>query len=105
MPRWFLLSVVGIATRELASRQVREYVVPATLTSEAQPKAKALSIALRSNLDRRVRKILQAGRLGELNSLEAMREAPEDAGRPLPAATGPPVAEQVKNVPNSTKQC
>ena len=68
-PRWFLLSAIGIISRELASRQVREYLVPDTLTSEAQPKAKALSDAFRKNLDTRVTKILSGGKFGELNSI------------------------------------
>ena len=49
-PNWLLLSAVGIATRELASRQVQEGLVPALVTSgEARPKAKALSQRLRRN--------------------------------------------------------
>ena len=68
-PRWFLLSALGIISRELASRQVREYLVPSALTPIAQPKAKALSVALRKNLDSRVTKVLAGGNFRELSSL------------------------------------
>ena len=64
-PNWLLLSAVGIATRELASRQVQEGLVPALVTSgEARPKAKALSQRLRRNLDDRVQRVLQPAGYG-----------------------------------------
>lgn len=68
-PRWFLLSALGIISRELASRQVREYLVPSALTPLAQPKAKALSVALRKSLDSRVTKVLAGGNFRELSSV------------------------------------
>ena len=71
-PRWLLLSALGIISRELASRQVREYLVPSTLTAIAQPKAKALSVALRKNLDSRVTKVLSGGNFRELSSLSGI---------------------------------
>ena len=71
-PRWLLLSALGIISRELASRQVREYLVPSALTPIAQPKAKALSVALRKNLDSRVTKVLSGGNFRELSSLSGI---------------------------------
>ena len=54
-PPWLLISALGIATRELASRQVQNDLVPALVTTgEAQPKAQALSKRLRRNFDDRV---------------------------------------------------
>jgi len=65
MPRWLLLSVIGIATRELTSRDVRETLVPAIITSgEARPKARLISATLRKNLDKRVERVLAAGGFG-----------------------------------------
>ena len=71
-PRWLLLSALGIITRELASRQVREYLVPSTLTPVAQPKAKALSVALRQSLDMKVTKVLSGGNFRELGSVSGI---------------------------------
>ena len=71
-PRWLLLSALGIITRELASRQVREYLVPATLTPVAQPKAKAVSVALRQSLDTKVTKVLSGGNFRELGSVSGI---------------------------------
>ena len=59
LPRWLLLSIIGVVTRELTSREVRETLVPALITSgEAQPKAKLLTSKLRRSLDTRVSKVL-----------------------------------------------
>lgn len=62
LPRWLLLSGIGVATRELANRQVREFIVPEIVASgEAKPKAKQISQELRKSLDARVTKILSTG--------------------------------------------
>ena len=58
-PPWLLISAIGIATRELASRQVENELVPALVTSgDARPKARALSQVLRRNLDDRITRVL-----------------------------------------------
>ena len=65
VPPWLLLSAVGVATRELVSRQVQEGLVPALVTSsEAQPQAQRLSKTLRKNLDDRVQRVLQPAGYG-----------------------------------------
>ena len=62
LPRWLLLSIIGVVTRELTSREVRETLVPALITSgEAQPKAKLLTSKLRRSLDTRVSKVIAGG--------------------------------------------
>lgn len=59
-PPWLLLSAIGIATRELASRQVQDGIVPALITSgDARPKARALSQTLRRNFDDRCESSLE----------------------------------------------
>lgn len=60
MPRWLLLSVLGIVSRELTSRDVRERLVPAlTESNEAQQKALSTANQLRRNLDERVSRVLK----------------------------------------------
>ena len=60
MPRWLLLSILGVVTRELTSRDVREKLVPQLYeSSQAQEKARGVSALLRRNLDQRVTRVLE----------------------------------------------
>jgi hypothetical protein len=60
LPRWLLLSVVGISSRELTSRDVRDRLVPALYESrDAQEKAASTAERLRRNLDDRVSRIIR----------------------------------------------
>ena len=64
-PRWLLLSVIGAATRELASREVQQGLLPALVTSrEGQPKADLIAKKLRNNFDNRIQRVLAPGGYG-----------------------------------------
>jgi len=59
-------------TRELASRQVQEGIVPALVSdSEAQPKADFLAKKLRRNFDDRIQRMLAPGGYGSAEKLVA----------------------------------
>ncbi len=65
-PQWLLLSMVAVVTREVASRQVKESLLPqVTRDREASSKAAALSATLRRNLDSRVTRVLGRGGFGD----------------------------------------
>lgn len=69
-PPWLLLSVIGIATRELASRKVQDEFLPVLLTSdEAQPKARRLAKNMRQNLDDRIQRMLRPAGYGNAERL------------------------------------
>ena len=69
-PPWLLLSVIGIATRELASRKVQNEFLPVLLTSdEAQPKARRLAQNMRQNLDDRIQRMLRPAGYGNAERL------------------------------------
>ena len=70
LPPWLLLSSLGVVTRELASRQVQEGIVPALVSdSEAQPKADFLAKKLRRNFDDRIQRMLAPGGYGSAEKL------------------------------------
>ena len=59
-PTWLLYSAIGIASRELTTRQVQEQVLPALFTDEeTAPKARALERKLRANFDEKVQRVLK----------------------------------------------
>ena len=69
-PPWLLLSAIGIATRELASRRVQDGILPELLISdEAQPKARRLAKEMRQNLDDRIQRMLQPAGYGNAERL------------------------------------
>lgn len=70
LPPWLLLSTVGVVTRELASRQVQQGVVPALVsTNEAQLKSGVLAKKLRTNFDDRIQRVLAPGGYGDAQRL------------------------------------
>jgi len=70
LPPWLLLSTVGVVTREIASRQVQQGVVPALVsTDEAQAKSTFLAKKLRSNFDDRIQRVLAPGGYGNAERL------------------------------------
>lgn len=63
-PTWLLYSSIGIATRELTSRQAKE-LLPALVTdNEAATKANAIERKLRRNFDARVQRVLKPAGYG-----------------------------------------
>ena len=69
-PAWLLYSGIGIATRELASRQVQEQLVSALgETGGSREKALTLSLKLRENFDNRVQRVLQPAGYGNAERL------------------------------------
>lgn len=69
VPKYLLLSGIGIITRELASREISDAVQSSLESSEAKPRAAALSRSLRSGLDQRVTRVLAGGGFGDRKAL------------------------------------
>jgi hypothetical protein len=64
-PPWLLLSAVGVVTRELATRQLRDSTIPSLVASDdAKPKAQQLAKRVRDNFDTRVQRTLQPAGYG-----------------------------------------
>ena len=60
MPRWLLLSILGVVSRELTSRDVKERLLPALYESdEAQVKAKTTAEQLRRSFDDKIARFLK----------------------------------------------
>ena len=60
MPRWLLLSILGVVSRELTSRDVKERLLPALYESdEAQVKAKTTAEQLRRSFDEKIARFLK----------------------------------------------
>ena len=69
-PQWLLVSLIGIATRELASRRFQDNVLPTLVTgTEAQPKARRVAQQMRRNLDDRIQRMLQPAGYGSAERL------------------------------------
>jgi len=70
LPPWLLLSTVSVVTREIATRQVQQGIVPALVAdAEAKPKADFLARKLRSNFDKRIQRMLAPGGYGNAQRL------------------------------------
>lgn len=69
VPKYLLLSGIGVITRELASREITEAVQSSLESTEAKPRAAALSRSLRSGLDQRVTRVLAGGGFGDRKAL------------------------------------
>jgi hypothetical protein len=69
LPKYILLSGLAIITRELTSRETTAVVLRSLESTEAKPRAEALSKSLRSSLDTRISRVLAGGGFGDTRGL------------------------------------